>query len=123
MVEDSISDPTRVAQLLASELTGLETAPLDRVSVVDADDSAEPTPDGAVAYGIALDDTRVARVVLYPETVTVAFDALPLPDVSDDRLRVEAGGDGTRLSLSSGVAVKRAVDVIRDTLDASDTAE
>ena len=123
MVEDSISDPTRVAQLLASELTGLETPPLDRVSVVDADDSAEPTPDGTVAYAIAADSTTVGRVLLYPETATVVLDSLPVSDVTDDRLTVERTDGGTRLSLSSGVAVKRAVDVLRDSLDAAETGE
>jgi hypothetical protein len=117
MVEGSISDPTRVAQLLASELTGLSTSPLDRVGVVDADESAEPTPEGTVAYAIAVDDATVGRVLLYPDTVTVAFEDLSLPDVRDDRLSVERGEGETRLSLSSGVAVKRAVDVLRDALD------
>lgn len=117
MVEDAISDPTRVAQLLASELTGLATPPLDRVSVVDADESAEPTPEGTVAYAIAVDDASVGRVLLYPDTVTVAFEGLSLPEVHDDRLTVERAKGETRLSLSSGVAVKRAVDVLRDVLD------
>jgi hypothetical protein len=117
MVEGSISDPTRVAQLLASELTGLSTPPLDRVGVVDADESAEPTPEGTVAYAIAVDDATVGRVLLYPDTVTVAFEDLSLSEIRDDRLSVERGEGETRLSLSSGVAVKRAVDVLRDALD------
>lgn len=119
MVENTITDPKRVAQLLASELTGLETPPLDRVTVADADESADPAPDGTAAYGIAVDGTTAGRVLLYPETVTIAFDSLPLPDSLDDRLTVECDGDRWRLSLSSGVAVKRAVDVLRDVVDAA----
>ena len=117
MVEDSISDPTRIAQLLASELTGLETPPLDRVGVADADDSAEPTEEGTLAYRIAVDDAPVGRVLLFPEAVTVELTTLSVPEVRDDRLTVDRTGNGTRLSLSSGVAVKRLVDVLREVLD------
>jgi hypothetical protein len=119
MVKDTVSDPTRVAQLLASELTGLETAPLDRVGVADADDSAKPAPDGTLAYRIAVDGTPVARVELFPGTVTIVFESLSMPAVNDDRLTADRTGKETTLSLSSGVAVKRAVDVVRDTLDAT----
>ena len=123
MVEDSISDPTRVAQLLASELTGLETPPLDRVGVVEADDSAEPSSDGTLAYRIAFDDTPIGRVLLYPERVTIEFESLSLPAVRDDRLTVDEDGTQSRLALSSGVAVKRAVDVVRDALEATEPGD
>lgn len=123
MVEDSITDPTRVAQLLASELTGLETPPLDRVGVVDADDSAEPGPDGTLAYRIALEEAPVGRVLLYPERVSIEFDSLSLPAVDDNRLTVDVEGTQSRVELSSGVAVKRAVDVVRDALEATETGD
>ncbi|WP_327051024.1 hypothetical protein [Halomicrococcus gelatinilyticus] len=54
MVEDRITDGTRIAELLASELDGREDPPLDRLAVVNADDDVEPTVDGALAYEIAL---------------------------------------------------------------------
>jgi hypothetical protein len=56
MVEDRITDGTRIAELLASELDGREDGPLDRLAVVNADDDVEPTVDGALAYEIALRD-------------------------------------------------------------------
>lgn len=116
MVEESITDPKRVAQLLASELTGLETPPLDRVSVADANESASPSPDGTVAYAIAADDHDIGRVLLSPDSVIVELDGVSLPSSDTDHLTVESSEDGTRLSLFSGVAVKRAVDLLRDAL-------
>ncbi|WP_340101204.1 hypothetical protein [Salinibaculum salinum] len=116
MVEDSSTDPKRVAQLLASELTGLETPPLDRVTVVDADESATPSPDGTTAYAIAFDERAVGRVLLYPDSAVVELDDISVVGSDDDRLTVETGEGVTRLTLSSGVAVKRAVDVLRDAL-------
>lgn len=115
MVEDSISDPKRIAQLLASELTGIETQPLDRVSVVDADESATPSPDGTVAYAVAADEETMGRVLLYPDRAVLEL-GVSVPDLDDDRLTVESGDEGSHISLSSGVAVKRAVDVLRDAL-------
>jgi hypothetical protein len=119
MVEESVSDPTRIAELLASELTGLATPPLHRVSVVDADDDATPSADGTVAYGLALDGERVGSVLLYPDRVVLELEGMATTDPDDDRLTVEAVGTDTHVSLGSGVAVKRAVDVVRDTLDAA----
>ncbi|WP_302081160.1 hypothetical protein [Salinibaculum rarum] len=120
MVDDSITDPKRVAQLLASELTGLETPPLDRVTVADADESATPSPDGTVAYAIAADERIVGRVLLYPDSAVVALDNISAPTAGTatgtDHLSVETSENEVRLSLCSGVAVKRAVDILRDTL-------
>lgn len=52
MVVDSLSDGTRIAQLLASEVTGHEDA-FSVLSVVDSDPDVEPTDDGALAYAVA----------------------------------------------------------------------
>lgn len=53
MVEDTVSDGLRIAQLLSSEIHGHERGALGRVRVVDADPDVEPTGSGAVAYAIA----------------------------------------------------------------------
>lgn len=102
MVERRLSDGTRVAQLLASEIDGLG-GPLEPASVVDADPDVEPTPDGAFAYAVAVEtagersdvgsdeDTdgdeaadsekhenaaeRIAAVFVQPERVRVEFTA------------------------------------------------
>ena len=113
MVEDRITDPRRIGQLLASELTGLATGTLAGVEVVDADRSATSSPEGTAAYGIAYRGRRVGRVRLYPDEAVVELDGLP---VSETDLPVERDGDTTRLRVESGAAVKRAVDAIRASL-------
>ena len=52
MVEDRLRDGTRIAQLVASELTGDREA-LAGVVVADADPDVEPTADGTLAYRVA----------------------------------------------------------------------
>lgn len=113
MVEDRITDPRRIAQLLASELTGLATGPLAAVEVVDADRSAAPAPEGTDAYRIAYRGRPVGRVRLFPDAAVVELDGL---SVAGADLPVERDGDTTRLRVESGAAVKRAVDAIRATL-------
>jgi hypothetical protein len=115
MVEDRITDPRRIAQLLASELTGLATGPLAAVEVVDADRSAAPAPEGTDAYRIAYRGRPVGRVRLFPDAAVVELDGVSLRN-SDLALPVERDRDTTRLRVESGAAVKRAVDAIRATL-------
>ena len=62
MVQDRLRDGTRIAQLLASELTGNRGA-LEAVVVVDADPDVEPTADGALAYRVAVVSDPAAIVV------------------------------------------------------------
>lgn len=121
MVEDRTTDPTRIAQLLASELTGLETGPLAAVAVTDADRDAEPSSEGVVAYHVTHADERVGRVVLFPDRVDFLLtvrDALP----SEPALPVETTDEGVRIRIESGSAVKRAVDVLRDALEGGESA-
>ena len=134
MVEDRITDGKRIAQLLASELTGLQEGPLGEVEVVDADPDAMPTTAGTEAYRVQYRKEAVATVFLYPEYAEVRFEtAIPTPieylegegdseaDVqSSDGTDVQSS-DGTdvqstsetTVQITSGGAVKRAVDVIR----------
>jgi hypothetical protein len=119
MVEDAITDPVRIAELLASELTGLATGPLAAVTVVDADPDATPSPDGTVAYAIEHDGRRVGRVTLYPGHAAVELDGAVAAESSPlDRegVTVEETGEGVVLRLSTGAAVKAAVDAVRTSL-------
>jgi len=52
MVQDRLRDGTRIAQLVASELTG-DRQTLKGVVVVEANPDVEPTEDGTVAYRVA----------------------------------------------------------------------
>lgn len=99
MVADRLRDGTRIAQLLASELTG-DRNRLQQVVVVDADPDVEPTDDGAVAYRVAhvstpdavavgdrgqttvdetveADRTTLATVFVHPERARVVFSVYP----------------------------------------------
>ena len=86
MVEDRVTDGERVAQLLASELSGRSDGELDRFSVVDADPDAEPTPEGTVAYRIAVDGDRTRIVgTLERWRMPLPEEPLPEPDTDDRR--------------------------------------
>jgi hypothetical protein len=113
MVEDTVTDGKRIAQLLASELTGLETGTLATVAVVDADEEATPSDSGTFAYRVAGEEAEIAEVSLFPERVEVRFAVDPerVPAAAERDLFVEA----RTLALASGAAVKPAVDVIRET--------
>ncbi|GGL26475.1 hypothetical protein GCM10009037_07600 [Halarchaeum grantii] len=71
MVERELSDGVRIAQLLASELTGRELGPFADVTVTDADPDVEATPEGARAYAVTRGDERVATVFVQPERARV----------------------------------------------------
>ena len=110
MVDERITDPRRVAQILASELTGLETGPLAAVTVLEADSSATPSESGARAYRIAFDETPVGSVWLYPDSVAVVLEGPTVDDAAD----VAVAPD--RLELEDATATKRAVDALRAAL-------
>lgn len=116
MVEGRITDGMRIAQLLASELTGLSTPPMDRVAVTDADPDAEPSEAGEFAYTIVINDGRVGKVFVHESRARVDF-SVPRDDVdvSDeaDGLSVGSTDDGSlRVHVEYGAAVKRAVDLL-----------
>jgi hypothetical protein len=128
MVEDRVTDGGRIAQLLASELSGRDGGGLSAVSVVDADPDAEPAPGGTLAYRVAVRGDRVGAVVVYPDEAVVAARPGPEADAGDDAnpgsvvdvaasardagLRVQRDGETARLHVESGAAVKRAVDAL-----------
>ncbi len=121
MVEDRVNDGERIAQLFASELTGLETDPLADVQVVDADAEVTPAADGADAYGIAFRDERVGTVAVYPDCARFRLAVSPeAVEVGDTPITVESADDGIVLSIESGAAVKGAVDIVRTGLAARD---
>jgi hypothetical protein len=119
MVGDVVEDGKRIAQLLSSELTGLQRGPLSEVSVVDADTDAEPSPDGTVAYGVAYEGDRVGQVRMFPTSVTLDLsldDERIVRHAADAGLDGERSDDGIRVHVETGASVKRAVDVLRMTL-------
>jgi len=117
MVEERITDGKRIAELLASELSGLDTGSLEHVAVVDADRSATPSESGTQAYRLTYRDDALARVLIYPEHAELHLarertwpdqQAIPTPDERDI-----LDGEGDVFTVDSGAAVKDAVDAIR----------
>lgn len=132
MVEDRVTDGERIAQLLASELTGLDVAPLDAVSVIDADSDVSPSSDGPVAYRIQYREEPVGEVRIYPDHARLRLTDPTDGNSSDIRERLDESEcsagltsiegespskSGIFVRIPSGVAVKSAVDLIRETLD------
>ncbi|GAA0646978.1 hypothetical protein [Salarchaeum japonicum] len=74
MVAESLNDGVRIAELLASELTGRQVGAFADVSVENADLDVEPTADGARAYDVERADERVARVFVHSERAHVEFE-------------------------------------------------
>jgi hypothetical protein len=100
VVERRVTDGKRIAQLLASELSGREDGLLSRVTLTEADADAEPSPEGTLAFRVAVDGDPVGTVRMYPERVVLALD-----------------GERSE-TLESGAAVKRGLDAVRDWLSA-----
>ena len=127
MVDDRITDGTRIAQLLASELDGREGA-FAPVSVTDARPDVAPTADGARAYAVVRgyreeaiasgeDGESIATVFVHPERVRIEFAARPeraLEAAGEVNLRGRpkaAEPPRTLVFVEDGAAVKRATDV------------
>ncbi|MFO7832983.1 MAG: hypothetical protein R6V31_02730 [Halohasta sp.] len=146
MVQDRLRDGTRIAQLVASELTG-DRGALDQVVVAEADPDVEPTPDGAFAYrvdhiadpaAIAVGDrggttvdadaerTTLASVFVQPERARVEF--VVAPDVAADaaaeaelRVRPKAvDPPRTLVFVADGAEAKRVMPVFRTVVAAID---
>lgn len=117
MVEDSVTEPRRVAKLLASEFTGLETGPLADLTVVDARPDASPAPGGTRAYALEHRNRRLGSVSLSPDHVAVSLLVAPTALPGETSLPVEATEEGVRIRVADGVAVKRVVDVVRAILE------
>ena len=151
MVQDRLRDGTRIAQLVASELTGNRGA-LEAAVVVDANPNVEPTDDGALAYRVvlvadsaaitvddrgqtALDETveadphAIASVFVQPERARVEFSAVPdtaaeAAQQGDLRTRPKAvDPPRTLVFVEDGAEAKHVIPVFETVVDAVDTAD
>jgi hypothetical protein len=128
VVDERVTDGRRVAQLLASELTGLERGPLDAVAVEDAKPDAEPSAAGTVAFHVAHDDERVGHVEMYPAGIELVLTVSgPAARAAEDAARdhdlsvaegAESAAEQVRVTVPDGARVKRAVDVVSAALSA-----
>jgi len=122
MVEERVTDGTRIAQLLASELDGREDGGFAALALTDADPDVEPTTDGAFAYAVDVerdgDAERLAEVFVHPDRVRVEFLAAverAAERASEAGLRVRPKATEPPRTLAfveHGAAVKRAADVV-----------
>ncbi|EMA47146.1 hypothetical protein [Halobiforma nitratireducens] len=145
MVEDRITDGTRIAQLLSSELDGREDGPFASVAVTNADTDVEPTAEGARAYDVALvlaadgtdadsgeagdgdgekRRTRIARAFVHEDRAHLEFEveqdlAAERAGAVELRVRPKATQPPrTLVFVESGAEVKRVTDVVRAVVDA-----
>ena len=142
MVEDSVADSRRIAELLASEVDGRVDGILDTLAVVNPDRSVEGSPDGERAYDIerAVDGSwEDARTRHAPNESR--GELLAEVCVHEDRARIEfregqdaaaevAGERGLRVRpkavepprtlvfVENGAEVKRAVDAVEAVTEA-----
>ena len=119
MVEDSITDGKRIAQLLASEITGLQRGRLATLSIEEANPDAMPSDTGTLAYQIVAGQSALADVSLYPSYIELEFtDTVP-----EQSLAGSVDGEGVLtvnhsiVQVTSGAKVKDAVDLIRHTIE------
>ena len=123
MVEERLTDGRRIAELLASELDGLEGI-FARVTVTDPDHDVTPTPDGAYAYTVTIGEESdgeeprtLATVAVHPERAHVEFERGQgvAADVGEEQgLRVRPKAvepPRTLVFVEDGGEVKRAVAV------------
>lgn len=82
MVDEELDDGVRIAELLASELTGRGVGAFADVTVENADLDVEPTEFGERAYDVHHDGEHVASVFVHPDRAHVEF-----------RGRDDGGGD------------------------------
>ena len=127
MVEDRIADGRRIAQLLASEIRGRERGPLGRLAIVDVRD-VEGDAFGEFAFGIDVDDRRIADVYVHEDRARVEFREAPGAAADAGR---EAGlrtrpkavrPPRTVVFLEDGVEAKRALPVFEAVVAAEDPA-
>ncbi|MDS0299637.1 hypothetical protein NDI76_12880 [Halogeometricum sp. S1BR25-6] len=122
MVEDRLTDGKRIAQLLASEVTGHERS-LASLSVADSERDAEPTADGAFAYAVDREAERVAEVYIHPDRARVEFLAAPeavAEAAETEGLRVRPKAvrpPRTLVFVEDGVQVKRLLPALRAVAD------
>ena len=118
MIDERITDGRRIAQLLASELSGRESGALGTVAVVEANRDVEPAESGAFAYGIDADGDRLADVSVHVDRARIDLRAgleagARAADEAGLRVRPKAVDPPRAIVfVESGAEVKRAVDAI-----------
>lgn len=151
MVQDRLRDGKRIAQLVASELTG-DQATLANVVVAEAVPDVEPTDEGAFAYrvvsveseALGTDDRgrptlaadalsevdseidAVATVFVHPERARIEFEGwseTAATELTASDLPHEQADGNWVVFIPDGRAVKRVVPVVRAVVTAASEQE
>lgn len=126
MVEERVTDGTRIARLLSSEVSGREDPPLDALAVANANPDVEGTPDGEPAFEVHRGDEVLATVLVHGDRARVeltrGLDAAErAASEADLRVRPKATRPPRLLVfVESGGEVKRAVDALAAAVEASE---
>ncbi len=133
MVRERLTDGTRIAELLASEIES-GGGVLSPLSLSDANPDVEPTSDGALAYRVVRladretgDDRTTADVFVQPDCTRVEFvshPAIAVTTASESSLSVQSNSETssrTHVFVESGAEVKRARDVFEAVVQAADS--
>ena len=118
MADERVTNGKRIAQLLASEVTGRTDGPLGRLAVTNADPDVEPSVDGALAYEIERDGEPFATVSVQSDRARIDLctgieAAVEVAECEGLRIRPKAvEPPQVLLFVESGAAVKRAVAVL-----------
>lgn len=119
MVEDTVDDGRRIAELLSSELSGRSDGVLAAVRVVDPDREVEGTPEGVRAYDVQGGGSTVASVYVHETrarlTVTAGTDSARQA-ATETGLRTRAVATPTpqvHVFIENGAEVKRVLSVVR----------
>lgn len=73
MVGDELRDGIRIAQLVASEVTGHEDAPFSSLAIENADLDVESTIDGAEAFDVTHEGSVLATMFVHPDRAHLEF--------------------------------------------------
>lgn len=133
MVRERLTDGTRIAELLASEVESGGGA-LSPLSLSDANPEVDPTSDGALAYRVVRpaerqggDDPPTAEVFVQPDCARVEFlshPAIAATAASESSLSVQSNSPSSsraHVLVESGAEVKRARDVFEAVVQAADS--
>lgn len=116
MVDERVTDGTRLGELLASELDNRTDSGLARIEVRNVDEAATATPSGTEAFEIWMDTEPIATVTLYPDQVELRF-CVPVAPVLELADSVGLTGseapedDAVVVWVDDGAEVKRVVEV------------
>lgn len=119
MVEETVDDGRRVAELLSSELSGRSDGVLSQVSVANPDRDVSGSPAGDRAYDVAYADDVIGAVFVHDTRARLVIEVgveAARAVAADAGLEVRGSGGAspdTIVLLEDGAAVKQVIPAVR----------